>query len=122
MILADTSIWIDHFRHSDPRLESILDNDRIFMHPLVLGELAVGNLSPRAQLLADLKDLPQIDTAMDDEVLRFVEVHKLFGIGIGYIDAHLLVSARLVPDTTIWTRDKRLAAAAARLGLNEKSH
>jgi hypothetical protein len=66
--------------------------------------------------------LPQIDTAMDDEVLRFVEVHKLFGIGIGYIDAHLLVSARLVPDTTIWTRDKRLESAAARLGLNEKSH
>jgi len=122
MILADTSIWIDHFRHSDPRLESILDNDQIFMHPLVLGELAVGNLSPRAQLLADLKVLPQIDTAMDDEVLRFVEVHKLFGIGIGYIDAHLLVSARLVPDTTIWTRDKRLESAAARLGLNEKSH
>jgi len=122
MILADTSIWIDHFRHSDPRLKSILDNDQIFMHPLVLGELALGNLSPRAQLLADLKDLPQIDTAMDDEVLRFVEVHKLFGIGIGYIDAHLLVSARLVPDTTIWTRDKRLESAAARLGLNEKSH
>jgi predicted nucleic acid-binding protein len=122
MILADTSIWIDHFRHSDPRLESILKNDQIFMHPLVLGELAVVNLSPRAKLLADLKDLPQIDTAMDDEVLRFVEVHKLFGIGIGYIDAHLLVSARLVPDTTIWTRDKRLESAAARLGLNEKSH
>jgi predicted nucleic acid-binding protein len=122
MILADTSIWIDHFRHSDPRLESILENDQIFMHPLVLGELALGNLSPRAKLLADLKDLPQIDTAMDDEVLRFVEVHKLFGIGIGYIDAHLLVSARLVPDTTIWTRDKRLESAAARLGLNEKSH
>jgi predicted nucleic acid-binding protein len=121
MILADTSIWIDHFRHSDPRLESILDNDQIFMHPLVLGELAVENLSPRAKLLADLKDLPQIDTAMDDGVLRFVEVHKLFGIGIGYIDAHLLVSARLVPNTAIWTRDKRLEAAAARLGLNEKS-
>jgi predicted nucleic acid-binding protein len=121
VILADTSIWVDHFRCNDPRLEHSLNREDVFMHPLVLGELAMGNLIPRAPRLADLMDLPVIEVATDDEVLRFIELQKLFGTGIGYIDAHLLVAVTLTVESKLWTRDKRLEAAAARLGLSQNS-
>jgi hypothetical protein len=41
----------------------------------------------------------------------------LSGLGIGYVDAHLLASVKLTDDARLWTRDGRLAAAAARLDL-----
>ncbi len=87
------------------------------MHPCVLGEVALGNLKNRAAVLGAMSDLPLAAAATDDEVLRFIDARSLFGLGIGYIDAHLLAAVMLAPGTRLWTRDRRLGAASARLGL-----
>jgi len=117
VILVDTSVWIDHFRRPDPQLLDLLTHDAVWAHPMVIGEIAAGSMAKRKEILAMLKGLWQLEIAYDQEVLDFIEQHGLFGIGIGYIDAHLLASLRLTPRTKLWTRDKRLAAAARRLGL-----
>lgn len=121
MILADTSIWIDHFRSGDAVLAQHLDRGQILIHPWIIGELALGSLQNRTALLTTLADLPTALTASDTEVLGLIERHSLasigIGIGIGYIDAHLLASTLLTPDAALWTRDRRLHAAAQRLGL-----
>ncbi|MCK2089374.1 type II toxin-antitoxin system VapC family toxin [Thauera aromatica] len=117
MILVDTSIWIDHLRGSDQHLSVLLAEGRVVMHPHVLGEVALGSLKNRAAVLGAMSDLPQTVVATDDEVLRFIEAQGLFGLGIGYMDAHLLAAVMLTPGTRLWTRDRRLSAASARLGL-----
>ena len=117
MILADTSIWIDHFRSNDAVLSDLLQGQRIVMHPFIIGELALGNLRQRNEILDALQDLPQARVATDPEVLHFITQNALFGIGIGYIDAHLLAAARLTPGCLLWTRDKRLHNIAERFGL-----
>lgn len=117
MILVDTSIWIDHLRARDERLARMLDDGQVMAHPFVTGELALGNLHNREGVLNALKDLPQAQVATDDEVLCFIGEKCLFGIGIGYIDAHLLAAVLLTPGSVLWTRDKRLVVASARLGI-----
>ncbi|MGO9451273.1 MAG: type II toxin-antitoxin system VapC family toxin [Candidatus Binataceae bacterium] len=117
MILADTSVWVDHFRGNDKRLADLLDAGEILAHPFVTVELALGNLRKRDQLLYALQALPQADVATDREVLRFINQHALFGMGIGYVDAHLLAAVRLTAGASLWTRDKYLLAAANQLGL-----
>lgn len=115
MILADTSVWIDHLRHGDPELAAALQQSQIMVHPFVLGELACGNLKARTQLLSLLESLPAATMATDQEVLALIEKHALMGRGIGYIDAHLCASARL-SSAQLWTRDKRLHAVVRELG------
>ncbi len=117
MILADSSIWIDHLRAGDDRLAALLNAGRVLAHPFVIGELALGQLRQRDLVLGALRDLPQAVVAKDDEVLGFIGRTALFGLGIGYVDAHLLAAVRLTPDATLWTRDRRLHAAAERLSL-----
>ncbi len=117
MILVDTSIWIEHLRQDDRTLAALLDAGRVLTHPFVIGELALGNLQHRDTVIGALQGLPQAIVASDGEVLRFIDQQSLFGQGIGYIDAHLLAAARLTPDTSLWTRDKRLRAVANRLCL-----
>jgi len=119
MILVDTSIWIDHLRQCDERLSKRLNQGRVFVHPFVIGELALGSLQNRDMILDTLQSLPQAPVATEAEVLQFIQENSLYGIGIGYIDAHLLAATRLVPGATLWTRDKRLLAAATSLGLVE---
>lgn len=114
MILVDTSVWVDHLRHSDQRLAALLESDQVLVHPHVLGELALGQLRQR-EALSDLMDLPFANVASDEEVLHLIERETLFGIGIGYVDAHLLASTRLTVDATFWTRDRRLLVAAEKL-------
>jgi predicted nucleic acid-binding protein len=114
VILVDTSIWIDHFRAGDPTLAELLDQGRVLMHPFVLGELALGNFR-RRDVLDALRDLPPAAIATDREVLDYIERNTLFGLGIGYVDAHLLAAVALTPDAFLLTRDSRLAAAAERL-------
>ncbi len=87
------------------------------MHPFVLGELALGSLRQRDVILTSLRDLPQASVATDEEVLQFIAERRLFGLGIGYVDAHLLAAARLTVGATLWTRDARLLGAAAQLEL-----
>lgn len=117
MILVDTSVWIDHFRSGDATLARLLDNNAVLAHPWVTGELALGNLSSRDEVIGLLRGLPQATMADDDEVLRLIEQEALYGAGIGYVDAQLIAATRLTSDAALWTRDKRLAAVAARLGL-----
>ena len=117
MILVDTSIWIDHLRATDDSLVRMLRDGQVMAHPFVTGELALGNLANRSGVLLALKDLPQTPVATDDEVLCCIAENSLFGIGIGYIDAHLLAAVLLVPGSTLWTRDKRLLVASTRLGI-----
>ena len=117
MILVDTSIWIDHWRNSDERLTRLLEACQVLVHPFVVGELALGKLLHRQQVLTALQDLPQATTATDAEVLGFIDRAALAGSGIGYIDAHLLAAVRLTPGSQLWTRDKRLLVAGVRLGL-----
>jgi len=116
MILVDTSVWIDHLRASDRELADMLDDGLVLAHPFIVGELALGNLRQRDVVLSALNDLPRAMVANQEEVLGFVSRHALYGRGIGYVDAHLLASARLTPETRLWTRDKRLGAVAAELG------
>jgi predicted nucleic acid-binding protein len=117
MILADTSIWIDHFRRSDLRLARFLDRGEIVMHPFVIGELALGFVPKIAEMMEDLRTLPEAMVANSDEILEFIARRKLSGSGVGYVDAHLLAAAALAPETFVWTRDKRLHAAAQSLSL-----
>jgi predicted nucleic acid-binding protein len=119
-VLVDTSIWANHIDHSDPTLRILLDDGRVLIHPYVIGELAMGNLKQRDLILRELNKLRSAVLAKDQEVLSFIHIHKLFGSGIGYIDAHLLASTQLTPETKLWTRDRRLRESAERLALDFK--
>ena len=118
MILVDTSVWVDHLRQGDSVLAGLLNTQKVLTHPFVVGELALGFLRQRAIVLGALRNLPQATTASDDEVLDFIDSRALAGQGIGYSDVHLLASVALTPGSLLWTRDKNLRAAAARLGLH----
>jgi predicted nucleic acid-binding protein len=117
VILADTSVWVAHFRSTEAALAELLDASLILAHPSVIGELALGNLGARDAVLTALLDLPAAVVATDSEVLEFIDRHALFGRGIGYIDAHLLAAARLTAGAKLWTLDKRLSRVADALGL-----
>jgi len=117
MILVDTSVWIDHLRAGDAALTTLLEAERVLTHPFIIGELALGSLRDRQTVLDALRDLPAAIPATDDEVQRMIDVVPLHGLGIGYVDAHLLASARLTGSSKLWTRDRRLLAAAERLQL-----
>lgn len=110
MLLVDTSIWIDHFQVGVPELREALLREQVGTHPFVLGELGSGTLRRRAEVLADLKQLPFVEVAEHDEVMTVLERHRLWGRGLTWIDLHLLTSARL-SGATLWTRDKALASA-----------
>lgn len=117
MILVDTSVWIDHLRAGDEQLVRLLGECKVLAHPFVIGELALGNMHNRSVVLSALQDLPQAQVASEAEVLRFIEERSLYGVGIGYIDAHLLAAAMLTPGALLWTRDKRLTTASKKLGI-----
>lgn len=116
MILVDTSVWIAHFRVGDAKLGGLLREDLVMVHPFVRGELACGNLRNRARILSDLEALPAVVSATHEEVMRLVELRKLWGLGIGWIDAHLLASA-LLSNSQFWTLDEKLVRAAAAAGV-----
>ena len=99
-----------------PEFESLLDRGDILIHPFVIGELACGNLSNRAEILGMLAQLPQLALASNVEVLGFIERRALHGRGVGYVDVHLLASTALDPDAQLWTLDHRLEIVASDLG------
>ncbi len=117
MILVDTSIWIDHLRTADRTLAHLLNGASVLGHPWVVGELALGNLSQREEVLTLLNSLPQAQVATTAEVATFIDRHRVHGLGIGYVDAQLLAATRLTADASLWTSDVRLAAVAQHLGL-----
>ena len=116
MILADTSVWVDHFRRGDAKLSQHLLNGGILIHPFVIAELALGSLADRRKKLAHLELLPQVTVGRTEEVRSFIEAHALFGRGIGFVDAHLIVSTLLTEHTVLWTRDRRLREVAVLAG------
>src|SRR5579871_5775105 len=116
MILADTSIWVYHLRRNAV-LAGLLDKSEILIHPFVIGELALGNMRQRTSILDTLVLLPSAIVASHEEVLEFIEGHRLSGSGIGYVDAHLLAATRLTTDTTLWSRDRKLRSVAHHLAL-----
>ncbi len=117
MILVDTSVWVDHLRGGDAGVSTALEQGSVLCHPWVVGELALGGLREDSDVLGLIRQLPQSWVATDDELLAFIGDHELSGLGIGFVDAQLLASAKLTPDAALWTRDRRLAAVADRLGV-----
>jgi len=118
MILVDTSVWIHHFRTGSEQLRSLLDEEQVFCHPFIAGELACGTLRNRHEILSLLRALPQARLLEHEEVLHFLEGRHLYGRGLGWVDAHLLASA-LLTGCTLWTLDKPLLKAAATLNILE---
>jgi predicted nucleic acid-binding protein len=122
VILADTSVWIDHLREGNPLMEDLLRQEQVLTHPFVTGELALSGLQQRDVFLQRLRDLPSALVASSDEVLALILDNNLQGAGIGYVDAHLLASVRMTPNARIWTRDQKLAAVAERLAVAARPH
>lgn len=116
MILVDTSVWIEHLRAGNDRLKALLFDQQVFCHPFVIGELACGTLQKRGEILTMLKALPEADLLEHEEVIRFLDVRRLYGRGIGWVDAHLLAST-ILTGCSIWTLDKPLRRAAAALNI-----
>ena len=112
MILVDTSVWVDHLRRGDAQLAALLERGVVVMHPFVVGEISCGSLADRSTVLELLQDLPAAIVADNGEALGFIDRHALHGKGIGFVDVHLLASVALTHGAKLWTRDKRLKAAA----------
>lgn len=117
MILADTSVWIDHFRSGNEQLREQLNRGQIAIHPFIIAELALGPLRERSRTLALLDLLPQVRMAQIKEVRLMVETRRLYNLGLGLTDAHLIASVFISPPTRLWTRDKRLRKVAENLGI-----
>jgi predicted nucleic acid-binding protein len=117
VILVDTSVWIDHLRSAEVKLQELLLSDDVVTHPLIRLELALGSIANREMVLADLARLPQVPVAKTEELFGLVELRKLYRRGIGITDLHLLASALFDKSTSIWTRDRRLGDIADELGL-----
>jgi hypothetical protein len=116
MVLVDTSIWVAHLRQGHFGLEGLLNEGRVACHPFIIGELTCGNLRNRSEIINLLEALPQATVAGHEEVLQFIETHRLMGKGLGYVDLHLLAAARLT-GVPLWTLDKRLKSVATNLRL-----
>lgn len=117
MVLVDTSVWVAHLRESNSRLGQYLNQGEVISHPLVIGELACGNIKNRSEILSLLSALPQADTLTDEEVLIFIEKNNFMGKGLGLIDMHLLASA-ILSEACLWTLDAKLRQAAHILGVS----
>lgn len=118
LVLADTSVWVAHFRRANPSLQSLLESGQILCHPLVVLELACGTPpAPRERTLGDLGRLQHAVVAIHDEILALIEREQLHDSGCGAIDMALLASTLLTSDTQLWTLDRNLAELAKRLGV-----
>lgn len=119
MVLVDTSIWIDHLRKRISLLEDFLLEEKVVIHPIVIGEIACGSLSNRDEIISLLNALPKVVEATNDEVHSLIQSKQLYGKGLGWIDVHLLASCSL-SKVSLWTRDKRLEKEGQRIGISRK--
>ena len=117
MILADTSIWVDHLRGRNPEMEKRLGMGQIVMHPFIVAEIALGSLHNRLELLDEMEALLEVRVAQLNEVRHMIEAHTLYSKGIGLTDAHLIASCLMTPGTQLWTRDGDLEKVAKTLGI-----
>ena len=116
MVLVDTSVWINHLKTGDARLKKLLTEGLVFVHPFIIGEIACGFLKNRSEIISLLQTLPQARIADESEFLVFIEKNSLMARGIGFVDVHLLASAKL-SSCRLWTYDKRLLEIAQEMGL-----
>ena len=118
LVLADTSVWIAHFRKPNPILQALLSDDQVICHPMVLIEIACGTPpAPRERTLSDLRQLRSATVANTEEALALIEREQLQDSGCGAIDLLLLGSVLLTSDAVLWTHDKDLQALAARFDI-----
>ena len=117
MILADTSVWIDHFRSPEPALMRLVQAGELLMHPFVMGELAMGSIAERKLRLRLWAMMPALPVVPVKDVLALVEGRHLYSSGIGYMDASLLAASLATPGTSLWTRDGKLRGFASELGV-----
>lgn len=117
MVLVDTSVWINHLQAGNAKLKELLLEAEVFSHPFIIGELACGNLINRAEVLALMEALPLSLPVTNEEFHHFLNQNKLMGRGIGFVDIHILASAR-ISGISLWTEDKNLKAAARELRLS----
>ena len=116
MILVDTSVWVDHLRRSNRHLVEVLNAGVALSHPYVVGELACGQIGNRSEVLELMQSLPTPRLASIEELLPFIDRHKLGGRGVGFVDVSLLASAAL-EKVPLWTLDRRLKQLAQDLEL-----
>lgn len=117
VILADTSIWIDYFRKSDPHVEALSRQGQMCGHPFVSGELAAGSQQLHHRMLLVIRELPQLSPVKEDQFYAFIEANAVNGKGVGFVDIHLLAAVSRSEDVFLWTKDRRLFEQADRLGL-----
>lgn len=117
LVIADSSIWIDHINQGDAELVALMKQRRVRLHPMIIAEIALGSIKQRAAMLEELNAFPMVEPSLHSEVMAMIEWMKLFGTGIGYVDAHLLAATKHQPLRALWTRDKRLKEQAERLGI-----
>jgi predicted nucleic acid-binding protein len=120
LILADTSVWIDHLRSGNKELRQHLHKGQIVIHPFIIAELALGSLKERTKTLALLDRLPQVQVAQLNEIRTMIEARRLYSLGIGLTDAHLIASVFINPPTVLWTRDKQLRKVTEALGIHAR--
>ena len=117
MIVIDTSIWIDHLRSAESKLNWLIAEGQMLQHPYVTGEIVAGNLQNRTRAVRALRGLLRIEPVSEDQFHVFIEHHDLPGTGLGFVDMHLLAATAGMPGAGLWTRDRRLRDQAERLGL-----
>lgn len=117
MILADTSVWVDHLRDGNGEMKRLLGVGQIAMHPFIVAEISLGSLKNRRQRLEDMESLLEVKVAQLSEVRRMIEARGLYSKGIGLTDAHLIASCLLTPGTQLWTRDAAMEKVAKGLGI-----
>ena len=117
MVIVDTSVWVSHFRQGSKELEKLLMDGEVLCHPFIIGEIACGYLTNRREILSLFQNLPMARIADEEELLTFIEQRKLYGLGVGFIDVHLLASA-LLSGVKLWTEDKKLQKAAYSLRIS----
>ena len=119
LVLADTSVWISHFRKPNPVLQTLLSADQVLCHPMVLIEIGCGTPpTPRQRTLSDLRQLRSATVANTEEALALIEREKLQDSGCGAVDILLLGSVLLTSNALLWTLDKNLEALAARFDIS----
>lgn len=117
LVIADSSIWMDHINQGDSELVNLMKQRLVRLHPMIIAEIALGSIKQRAVMLEELNAFPQVDLLSHSEVIAMIEWMKLFGTGVGYVDSHLLAATMQLRIGALWTRDKKLRAQAERLGL-----
>ncbi len=116
-VLVDTNIWVTHLKHGEPQLINLLEHNAVFIHTLVIGELACGSISDRVKRLKDWHALPCLPESKNGKIVRYIEKRKLMSRGIGLVDAHLLYAVEKSNNVKLWSRDQKLHSVATCLGV-----